>query len=78
MEVCRAGYRVQFWTAADLVNTLVEAREERQLKRTLIRLQRFDLIIIVGFSRNPLLRRPCFRAAPPSSSARVCAAEERA
>lgn len=51
MEACRQGYRVQFWTAADLVNTLVEAREERQLKRTLARLARFALVIVdeVGY-----------------------------
>lgn len=50
-EACRQGYRVLFTTAADLVNTLVEAREERQLKRTLTRLTRFQLVIIdeVGY-----------------------------
>jgi len=33
VEACRRGYRVLFTTAAHLVNTLIEAREERQLKR---------------------------------------------
>ena len=44
VEACRRGYRVLFTTAADLANTLVEAREERQLKRTLARLSRYALL----------------------------------
>ena len=46
VEACRQGYRVLFSTAAQLVNTLVEAREERQLQRLLKRLDRFELLII--------------------------------
>ena len=46
VEACRLGYRVLFSTAAQLVNTLVEAREERQLQRLLKRLDRFELVII--------------------------------
>ena len=42
VEACRLGYRVLFSTAAQLVNTLVEGREERQLQR----LDRFELVII--------------------------------
>jgi DNA replication protein DnaC len=51
VEACRRGYRVLFQTAADLVNTLVEAREERHLKRTLERLSRYQLLILdeVGY-----------------------------
>jgi len=51
VEACRRGYRVLFTTAAHLVNTLIEAREERQLKRYLARLSRFELLIIdeVGY-----------------------------
>jgi len=45
VEACRRGYRVLFQTAAQLVNTLVEAREERLLQRYLKRLDRFDLLI---------------------------------
>jgi len=45
IEACRRGYRVLFTTAADLVNTLVEAREEKQLKRYLARLSRYALLI---------------------------------
>ena len=45
VEACRRGYRVLFTTAADLVNTLVEAREERQLKRYLTRLRTYSLLI---------------------------------
>ena len=46
VEACRQGYRVLFSAAAQLVNTLVEAREERQLQRLLKRLDRFELLII--------------------------------
>ncbi len=46
VEACRRGYRVLFTTAAQLVNTLIEAREERQLKRHLAKLSRFELVII--------------------------------
>jgi DNA replication protein DnaC len=46
VEACRRGYRVLFMTAADLVNTLVEAREEKRLKNYLSRLQNYHLIII--------------------------------
>lgn len=45
-EACRCGHRVMFTTAADLVNTLVEAREEKQLKRSLARFDRYDLLVI--------------------------------
>jgi DNA replication protein DnaC len=46
VEACRRGCRVLFTTAADLANTLIEAREERQLKRTLARLKRYPLLVI--------------------------------
>jgi len=51
VEACRRGYRVLFTTAAHLANTLIEAREERHLKRELARLSRYDLLIIdeVGY-----------------------------
>jgi DNA replication protein DnaC len=51
VEACRRGYRVLFTTAAHLANTLIEAREERQLKRCLARLSRYELLIIdeVGY-----------------------------
>lgn len=45
-EACQRGYRVLFTTAADLVNTLIEAREERQMKSYLGRLQRYHLLIV--------------------------------
>jgi len=46
IEACRQGHRVLFATAADLVNTLVEAREEKQLKRHLLRLAKATLLIV--------------------------------
>ena len=51
VEACRRGYRVGFTTAAGLVNTLIESREDRQLKRHLAKLSRLELLIIdeVGY-----------------------------
>jgi DNA replication protein DnaC len=51
VEACRRGQRVLFTTAADLVNTLMEAREERQLKKHLARLRMYALLVVdeVGY-----------------------------
>lgn len=46
VEACRRGNRVLFATAADLVNTLVEAREEKQLKKYMARLRNYALVAI--------------------------------
>ena len=44
--VSRRGHRVGFYSASSLVNTLVEAREEKQLERVFRKLSRFHLIIL--------------------------------
>ncbi len=46
VEACRSGYKVLFATAAQLVNTLLEAREEKLLERYLKRLSRFHLLVV--------------------------------
>lgn len=46
IEACRSGYNVLFMTAAHLVNTLLEAREEKQLNRFLKKLANVHLLII--------------------------------
>lgn len=46
VEACRRGYRVLFFTAAQLVNQLTEAREDRQLDKLLKRLSRVHLLIV--------------------------------
>ncbi len=46
IEACRQGYRTLFITAADLVNTLIEARDEKSLKNYLKKLKRYSLLII--------------------------------
>jgi DNA replication protein DnaC len=45
-EACRRGYRVKFYTAAGLVNTYVEAQQERQILRLEGQIKRRDLIIV--------------------------------
>src|SRR5262249_43911734 len=47
----RQRRRVVFWRAADLVRTLIEARDQKELSRTLRRLERIDMVVLdeVGF-----------------------------
>lgn len=56
MEACRQGQRVLFTTAADLVNTLVEAREEKQLQRYLHRLAKYSLLTVDELGYLPFSR----------------------
>ena len=51
MEAARQRRHVAFWRAADLVRTLVEARDARELTRLQRRLQRVELLILdeLGF-----------------------------
>jgi DNA replication protein DnaC len=56
-EACRRGYRVKFFTAAGLVNTYLEAREQRQVLRLESHIARCDLIVIdelgyIPFGKN--------------------------
>lgn len=46
LACCQRGLRVRFTTAAELTNTLVEARGEGRLSRKLEQLSRFDLVIL--------------------------------
>jgi len=51
VAACRQKRRVRFATAAGLVNELVEAKQQLQLRRVLARWERYDLIAIdeVGY-----------------------------
>lgn len=51
VEAARQRRRVAFWRAADLVRTLIEARDAKDLGRYQRRLERVDLIVIdeLGF-----------------------------
>ncbi len=51
MAACRQKRRVRFATAAALVNELVEAKQQSQLRRVLARWERYELIAIdeVGY-----------------------------
>lgn len=46
LAACHQGLKVQFTTATALVTKLLEAREDRQLERTLVQLSRLNLLII--------------------------------
>jgi DNA replication protein DnaC len=51
VEAARQRKRVAFWRAADLVRTLIEARDAKELGRYMRRLEYVDLLIVdeVGF-----------------------------
>lgn len=55
-EACRRGHKVRFFTASGLVNTYIEAREERQVLRLEKQVCRNDLIIIDELGYIPLDR----------------------
>ncbi|MBF0289293.1 MAG: ATP-binding protein [SAR324 cluster bacterium] len=46
VEACRKGFRVLFTTAAHLINSLQEARDEKQLGKLLKKLARVHLLIV--------------------------------
>jgi DNA replication protein DnaC len=54
MAACRQKRRVRFTTAAALVNELVEAKEQLQLRRVLARWARYDVIAIDEVGYVPL------------------------
>ena len=53
---CLEGYRVRFYTAAGLVTTLLEARDERSLGRLKKQLSRCDLVIVDEFGYVPFTK----------------------
>jgi len=55
-EACRRGHKVRFFTASGLVNTYLEAREERQVLRLEKQIRRNDLIVIDELGYIPLDR----------------------
>jgi len=55
-EACRRGYKVKFFTASKLVNTYIEARQERTVLKLEKNIQRCDLIIIDELGYIPLDR----------------------
>ena len=57
LNACRAGSRVRFFTAAELVNTYLEAREERTVLKLEASLRRLKLIVIDELGYLPLDRR---------------------
>jgi len=55
-EACRRGYKVRFFTAAELVNTYIEARQERTILKLEKNISRCDMIIIDELGYIPLDR----------------------
>ena len=55
-EACRREHKVRFFTASGLVNTYIEAREERQVLRLEKQIRRNDLIVIDELGYIPLDR----------------------
>lgn len=46
MGACGQGKKVQFWRVTELITTLMEAREDRQLMRLRARIAKLDLLIL--------------------------------
>jgi DNA replication protein DnaC len=46
LACCQHEYRVRFTTAAELANTLVEAKQEGRLSRKLVQMARYDVVIL--------------------------------
>jgi DNA replication protein DnaC len=53
-EACRKGRRVKFFTASHLVNTYLEAREQRQVMRLEGNIRKKDLIIVDELGYLPM------------------------
>ena len=53
VAACHRGYKVQFFTAAGLVNALVEARSEKMLLRLQNKLAKAHLVVIDEFGYLP-------------------------
>lgn len=54
---CREGRRVRFWTAAGLVNELIQAQDEQRLHRFIASALKLDLVVLdelgfIPFSQN--------------------------
>src|SRR5579864_3960706 len=54
LAACRQKRRVRFTTAAALVNELVEAKQNNQVRRLMSRWQRYELIAVVEVGYVPL------------------------
>ena len=53
-EACRRGHGVKFFTASHLVNTYLEAREQRQVMRLESNIRKKDLIIVDELGYLPM------------------------
>ena len=53
LAACKEGFKVKFFTAAGLVTTLMEARDEKGLGRLKKQLSRYDLVIVDEFGYVP-------------------------
>src|SRR5437016_1543657 len=54
VAACRQKRRARFTTAANLVNELVEARQQNAVKRVLVRWLRYDVIVLDEVGYVPL------------------------
>ena len=56
MEACARGKKVRFWRVTELITTLMEAREDRQLMRLRGRLAKLDLLIFDELGYVPVTK----------------------
>lgn len=57
LNACRIGYQARFFTASELVNTYLEAREERTVLRLEASLRKLDVMVVDELGYLPLDRR---------------------
>ena len=46
LEACKKNYRIRFMSCYGMVNELIEARQDRELRRLMQRYARYDLLIL--------------------------------
>jgi len=67
LAACRQKRRVRFITAAALVNELMEAKQNNQVRKMMARWQKYELIALDEVGYVPLAdvgRSSCFRSSP--------------
>ncbi len=57
LQACRHGKKVRFFTAAELVNTYIEAREEKEIRRLEKHIQKRDLLVVDELGYIPFSRK---------------------
>jgi len=69
LSACQHGYRVRFTTAAGMVHGLLEARDEKRLRRYQKQMASYELLIVDELGFVPLSKSGGEHASPLTSPA---------